>query len=456
MENSRLFAPVLGPHSAGDFYALVSGESLEKHGAPARAAWEIERLAAARGWPAGKSLGSEASLREQLRVSRETMREAIRIVEGRGAMRMRRGRSGGLVLSRPTVERTAASFAAYMRATGITRLEFEQSVRGLDQLLAWELADRERALATRRPGESIRHWLARASGRQTYLIYINTLDELAPRSEAAGIISIVPDALGAALARRDAAEIFDALSELPFVSSLEQANSAQTGVPARATAIAVALIARAEAAGTPHLGNEAGLCEELEISRSVLRQALRILQDLDLVMVRLGRGGGYVLKQPAPIGIIRQMFVWLAARNCDPFALDELRCDLHAANFRLAGELLGKMPAAQRNGHCDRLESIIDEHVGPQRFVHLRQAVAAIAQSPIIDTLGRSIVSYQARSYGALPDLGPSRIFEAMERKIVANLRGGDLDGAERSLRQLLARAEELTLEGFGLRTAAE
>lgn len=453
MENSRLFAPVLEPHSAGDFYSLVSGESLEKHGAPARAAWEIERLAAARGWPAGESLGSEASLREQLRVSRETMREAIRIVEGRGAMKMRRGRAGGLVLSRPTVERTAASFAAYMRAASITRVEFEQSVRGFDQLLAWELAGKQGALAARRPGESIRHWLARASGRQTYLIYINTLDELGPRG---GTAEIVPAALEAALVRRDASDIFGTLSELPFVSSLDQANSAQTGAPARATAIAVALIERAEAAGTANLGNEAGLCEELETSRSVLRQALRILQDLDLVKVRLGRGGGYVLKQPAPIGIIRQMFVWLAARNCDPFALDELKCDLHAANFRLAGEMLARMPAAQRDGHCDRLDAIIGEHVGPQRFVCFRQAVAAIAQSPMIDTLGRSIVSYQARSYGDLPDIGPSRVFETMERKIVANLRSGDLDGAERILRQLLSHAEELTLEGFGLRAAAE
>ena len=453
MENSRLFAPVLEPRSAGDFYSLVSGENLEKHGAPARAAWEIERLAAARGWPAGESLGSEASLREQLQVSRETMREAIRIVEGRGAMRMRRGRSGGLVLSRPTVERTASSFAAYMRAVSITRVEFEQSVRGLDQLLAWELADKSGPLAARRPGESIRHWLARASGRQTYLIYITTLDELAPYGGAA---EIIPPSLEAALARRDAKEIFSTLGTMRFVSSLDQASSPQAGVSARASAVAVALIERARAAGTPNLGNEAGLCEELDISRSVLRQALRILQDLDLVKVRLGRGGGYILQQPAPIGIIRQMFAWLAARNCDPFALDELRCDLHAANFRLAGEMLRRMPTTQRDGHCDRLDAIIGSHVGPQRFVRLRHAIAAIAQSPIIDTLGRSIVSYQARSYGDLPNLGPSRVFEAMERKIVVKLRAGDLDGAERILRQLLSHAEELTLEGFGLRAAAE
>ena len=46
MENSRPFAPVLEQQSTGAFYALVSGENLERHGAPARAAWEIERLAA--------------------------------------------------------------------------------------------------------------------------------------------------------------------------------------------------------------------------------------------------------------------------------------------------------------------------------------------------------------------------------------------------------------------------
>jgi len=256
--------------------------------------------------------------------------------------------------------------------------------------------------------------------------------------------------------RRNAADIRALLFELPFTGRGPHADAPDTVAAAQATTMAVAMIGRAEAAGSADLGNEASLCERFDTSRTIVRQGLRILQDLDLIEVRLGRGGGYTLKQPAPIGIIRQMFVWLAARNCDPFSLDELRCDLHAANFRLAAEVLAGMPAAERAARCERLDAIIGGFSGPERFVQLRQEVAAIAQSPMIDTFARSIVSYQARSYGDLPELGSVRAFEVLERKVVACLRRCDLDGVERTLRQLLYYAGERTLEGFGLRVAAE
>lgn len=453
MENSRLFAPVAELHAVGKLYALASGEMPGRHGAPARTAWEIERLAVLRGWPAGETLGSEALLRERLQVSRETLREAIRIVESRGAMRMRRGRSGGLMLVRPTIERTAASLAAYLRAAGFTPHQFDQSVRGLDQLLAWELARKQGPLPPRRPCEGVRHWLARASGRHTYLIYVSVLDQLAPPVPAPDDRNI---GLERAVARRDGAAILRLLAPVPFVPMRDDAGVAETGTSAQAGRIAVRMIERANGRACAELGNEASLCDDFAASRSLVRQALRILQDLDLIGVKLGRGGGYTLKQPSPIGVVRQVFAWLAARNCCPLALNELMWDLNAANVRLAGERLRALPAAERERHCEVFDRIVVELRGQERFMRLQQALSEVADCPMIATLVRCVVSYQARSYGDFPEHDLSPMFDRLESAIAIALRAGDVDLAERTLRTLQQRAYQCRLESFGFAVAAE
>ena len=453
MENSRLFAPVAELHAVGKLYTLASGEMPDRHGAPARAAWEIERLAVLRGWPAGETLGSEALLRKKLRVSRETLREAIRIVESRGAMRMRRGRCGGLMLVQPTIERTAASLAAYLRAAGFTAEQFDQSVRGLDQLLAWELARKQGPLPPPEPHESVRHWLARASGRHTYLVYISVLDRLAPRTAT---VETPPPALERTIGLHDAGAIQRLLATLPFAPACDNAGVTESGTSAQAATIAVKMIERANARANAHLGNEASLCEEFDTSRSLVRQALRILQDLDLIGVRLGRGGGYTLKQPSPIGVVRQVFAWLAARNCCPLALNELMWDLNAANLRLAGERLGALPQAARERHCAEFDRIVGELRGQERFMRLQQALSEVAACPVIATLARCVVAYQARSYGDFPEQVPSPVFDRLESTVAIALRAGDIDLAERALRTLQRRAYRRRLQTYGFALTAE
>src|SRR5262245_5519897 len=87
--------------STHDFYVFVSGEKPEQRSASTRAAWALENAIMALGWPAGRIVGSERELAMRLGVSRETLREAVRIVERRGSMQMVRGRLGGLGVVRP-------------------------------------------------------------------------------------------------------------------------------------------------------------------------------------------------------------------------------------------------------------------------------------------------------------------------------------------------------------------
>jgi DNA-binding FadR family transcriptional regulator len=73
-----------------------------------------------RGWPTGKSLGTEKELIERHAVSRATIREAVRQIERQGAANMRRGYAGGLIVSEPPRSTTVRALATYFDLADIT------------------------------------------------------------------------------------------------------------------------------------------------------------------------------------------------------------------------------------------------------------------------------------------------------------------------------------------------
>lgn len=105
---------------------------------PPRASKKAEALAALlereiveRGWPIGESLGSEAELIERHSVSRAVLREAIRIAEHHGAVRMRTGVKGGLIVTAPdpeAVRRPATLFLDHADVTPENLFEVRAAV----------------------------------------------------------------------------------------------------------------------------------------------------------------------------------------------------------------------------------------------------------------------------------------------------------------------------------------
>src|ERR1700691_3472978 len=59
-----------------------------------------------RGWIPGTMVGSQKDLKDRCNIGRDTLREAVRLLEDRGAAWMRRGPSGGLIIL-PSCEQTA-------------------------------------------------------------------------------------------------------------------------------------------------------------------------------------------------------------------------------------------------------------------------------------------------------------------------------------------------------------
>lgn len=66
------------------------------------------------GWPIGEILGSEPVLMERYDVSRATLREAVRLLEHHSVAQMRRGRGGGLVVTRPEALTSVDAMALFL------------------------------------------------------------------------------------------------------------------------------------------------------------------------------------------------------------------------------------------------------------------------------------------------------------------------------------------------------
>jgi DNA-binding FadR family transcriptional regulator len=379
VENSPLFQR---PALSDDLRTFVAGYAPGRM-SPARLAWTLEHAAVARGWPVGSSLGSERELIDRFGVSRETLREAVRVVEARGSMRMQRGCKGGLRLVRTDVDRVAGAFATYLRAVGCDDDEWSRTLAAAGPYLA-EL-----------PGD-------------------DPIVDMLRRTRAL----------------------------------FETRDNEADGDGARAPRIAIRIIryvgGAIPAAGVP-LGSEAALCDRFGACRSTFRQVFGILDDLGMLQVRRGRGGGYALKPPTPMGFIRQMFALLASRHQTIQASLPQMWALNLANLQLAGHAIDRLDADARALWCDRLLAMLAEAREPGRWALLQLMLGRIAGGHILRSLLGCLIAYQGR-LGAPPAPFPAwdEHLHDLEEGIVGALRRGAADDAER-----LQRGAQACLSGL-------
>jgi DNA-binding FadR family transcriptional regulator len=106
----------------------------------------IEAQIIALGWPVGHPLGSEAELMERHGVSRSVFRQAVRLLESRLVAEMRRGRGGGLFVTRPdpgVVSEAVARFLRYRQVSARDLFEVRQALELTSVRLAAERASED-------------------------------------------------------------------------------------------------------------------------------------------------------------------------------------------------------------------------------------------------------------------------------------------------------------------------
>ncbi|WP_165912287.1 hypothetical protein [Novosphingobium sp. PhB165] len=356
MENS---ANIRGPISSPEIEAFAIGFDDGPIQGPSHIAWLLESTALQSGWPLNKSLGSETDLLERFKASRDAVRGAIRIVEARGSMRMRRGCRGGLQLQTPRVETASVALAIYLRTHGYAPQEMEAAAATLAPLLPRSAA-----------GEAIRALIKHAA-------------------------AMMSDDMSIVAGSDNRAESF----------AMEIIVNAGSPLPAEGVRI----------------GNEAKLCGETGLGHRTFRQALNILEDLDMLQVSRGRGGGYILKPASFMGVVRRIFVLLASRQTSPGQVREALFAIRAGILRLALTKLRTAPAQRREQWCISTLDMMLPLSEPRRWVALQHAIDELAGDRLTKTLASAIVAYTARTAPPLEchepiDLG----LAAAERGVVS------------------------------------
>ncbi|BBZ66470.1 GntR family transcriptional regulator [Mycolicibacterium insubricum] len=312
----------------------------------------IEAEVIATGWPVGASLGSEAALQQRYGVSRSVLREAVRLVEHHQVARMRRGPGGGLIVTEPDARPATRAVVSYLAYAGTTLDEVLGARRLLEPLASGLAAERideagirslRALLASDRSGpvhDDIHVVLAELTGNPVLALFTDVLSRMTVRYAAAAESGAAAGRRALAAMAADHDDIIAAVTagdrvkattvtsrHLDTVAGLLAGRS--PGAPRRTIAPSGAGDKRAEtlaatisedivgAGWVPGavVGAEADLLDRYGVSRSVLREAIRILEFHTVARMRRGPGGGLVVTAPEPQASIDTVALYLEYRR---------------------------------------------------------------------------------------------------------------------------------------------
>jgi len=192
---------------------------------------------------------------------------------------------------------------------------------------------------------------------------------------------------------------------------------------------------------------ERELAEALGVSRTVLRESVRILMAKGLFEIR--HGVGTIVRQMTteqisePLGLLAEMRGGISWR------------DLHQVRTILEIEVAGLAASNATDADIDRLEQLLadmDAHADdPATFAEVdadfHVALARITHNPIlsllVDTLRNLLRDYMTEVLGAID---PSVDVSPYHAEIVAAIQAGSKDQARQAMDRHLAQVEKNTL----------
>lgn len=313
----------------------------------------------ARGWPEGEVLGSEPELLERYGVSRAVFREAVRLVEHKEVARMRRGPGGGLVVTAPTVESVTDAVAVYLFYVGAdvdevfeARLLLEEVATELapsrlteeDVVILRELLARERdgdvrdyrelhaMLAAFTQNPALEFFVDLLNRISALFLSDRSLLERGTISASSHAHTAIAEAVLAGdegLARHRMRKHLQA--EADYLRGRARTRI-ELPVPAsdqkRGQRVAFAILKEIADAGWPLgtlLGSERDLMERHDVSRAVLREAVRVLEHHRVAKMRRGPGGGLFVAEPGVAATTEAVALHLHRLAITPAQLFEIR-----------------------------------------------------------------------------------------------------------------------------------
>jgi len=456
----------------------------------------LEDEIVARGWPVGEVLGSESELLEYFGVSRAVFREAVRVVENTGAARMRRGPGGGLIVTAPSRGGVVTALSVWFSYVGVTidemlearllllqgacelacghpdrKTRAAESLEGVDRLASTDALTPDTLAGV----EGIIAGLAANPALTLFVEAIADLGLSRLRSGRARMVPRVTAGEGRAWldgyrnvaemvgrGDRDAADeqirilvqtvrqrMTEARRRRPdAIGAVDpQAVGAVNGKMAEA--VAYGLRDHIEESGWPIgevLGSETELIEQFQVSRAILREAVRILEHYGAVETKRGPRGGIIVCAPDSAAIVRSARMFLEFEGVTPINLSEARAVIEVAATRLA---TARRDAELGNRLTEQLERERQAGDAAVSFGDFHHAIAQGTGNQLfplfVDVMGGLVPRHlraERQSPGGQAELSAEvlRTHERLARAII----DGDVEQAARRMRRhMVASAEE-------------
>lgn len=452
-----------------------------------RRAAQVARLIEAdiirRNWPLGESLGSEAQLQEHYGVSRSVLREAVRLVEHHQVARMRRGPGGGLIVTTPDAAPATRAMVIYLEYVGTTidelfdaRLLLEPLAAGLaaERVDEAEIAALRTALAAtaEQPERGELHiTLAETAGNPVLALFVEVLTRLtaryargtaAPTAEARRGLRSDHGAIVEAVAAGDVTRartltedhvraVTDWLRAQPRCTGHRVAEPAAATRGKRAESVAAAIHEDIAADGWRTgsvFGGEGDLLQRYGVSRSILREAVRLLEYHTVARMRRGPGGGLIVTEPQPEAAVDTIALYLDYRRPSRADLSLVREAIEVDNVAAVVARRDDPDVAaflaRRHDVPAHGVAVGDPHAAGWTELEFHAELADLAGNRVLDIFLRIIVELFGRHW--TPTMHPmpgaadaTEMYRAHGRIIEAIRDGDDSMAKHRSRRHLEA-----------------
>ena len=327
-------------------FEAATGESLSAMKQAVRLAFSFEHELLRRGGNRGEPETSQ--LNDLLHLHGSAGSEAIRILQSRGVIRGKPGPHGGFLMLAPSADYLRELVLQYVVHARMTAADVTRARQAVSFL--------QTALRTGHPGTAV--------------------------------VKIMNDVL-------------DGLSDWP-AADVKPVRQRAARI-ARDLAASV-LRTRPPSSQNMRLGHEDELCERFNVSRPVMRQAIRILEAQALIETRRGRGRGLFLAPPQPGPVARLIGLWM--RNSNLSLTDVLDIE---RPLRTAVAVVASMSARCAPDHAVFTLQQRSEAEGGIRLLELiemERTISWLAGNPLLDLFLRTMTIYkigagQYRQYDA-------------------------------------------------------
>ena len=400
----------------------------------------------------GDSLGTAAEIRARYNVGRWALREAVGILELRGIARLRSGPGGGVIATEPDFADLVNLTLLYLYANRSGPREISDVRRSVITAVVKKLLDRSPGLIgpdsngiVDQPVDLPR-FLAVQTGNgalELAVKFVESVREACVPSPAAPTdwgnqgrslwLSICRGEKDAALSKLDEFLASDEDRMAGAWMGLPAVTKRRSGTGKLAYRLALEIlrdVVKHPDRPSDFLGSEPEIGVRFDANAEIVRQAVRLIEDLGVVALRRGRHGGVVLRPPDVASIAALIPHLLCQKRlsvatcCDAarFLSDEI-ARLAAKRMKESGK-----PKSRLSGSGE---------ISYRKVMMMNRQIQIYAENPLLSSIERGMGFY---SYTIDPPVfvkpPPIDRVVALSQRVLEAVENGDVEGASAATRE--------------------